>query len=79
MKFMDECFYGVDRGKNPSQQRETMPVLQVPIRLMNVWYGSLDGIMDMLPSKVWFVVGFFKAREHKMAQLTKTNYLTKLF
>ena len=27
---------GVDGGKNPSQQRETMPILQVRIRLMNV-------------------------------------------
>ena len=39
----------VDWGKNPSQQRETLPVLQVPIRLMNIWCGRLDGIMDPLP------------------------------
>jgi hypothetical protein len=41
--------HSVDGGKNPSQQRETLPVLQVPIRLTNVWYGRLDGIMDPLP------------------------------
>ena len=52
----------VDGGKNPSQQRETLPVPQVPIRLTNVWCGRLDRIMDPLPSKVWFVVGHFKAR-----------------
>ena len=41
----------VDGGKNPSQQRGSLPVLQVPIRLTNVWYGRLDGIMDLLPSR----------------------------
>ena len=40
---------GVDGGKNPSQQRETLPIPQVPIRLTNVWCGRLDGIMDPLP------------------------------
>ena len=40
----------IDRGKNSSQQRDTLPVPQVPIRLTNVWYGRLDGIMDPLPS-----------------------------
>ena len=38
----------VDGGKNPSQQRETLPVPQVPTRLMNVWCGRLDGIMGQL-------------------------------
>ena len=69
----------VDGGKNPSQERETLPIPQVPIRLTNVWYGRLDGIMDTLPSKFWFVVGCFKAQEHKMSQLSKLIYLTKLF
>ena len=55
----------VDGGKNPSQQRETLPVPQVPIRLTNVWYGRLDEIMDLLPSKVWLVVVGFKVQEHK--------------
>ena len=41
----------VDGGKNTSQQRETLPVPQVLIILMNVWYGRIDGIMDPLPSK----------------------------
>ena len=27
----------VDVGKNPSQQRETLPIPQAPIRLTNVW------------------------------------------
>ena len=40
-----------DKGKNPSQKRETLPVPQVPIRLTNVWYSRIDGIMDPLPSK----------------------------
>ena len=40
----------VDGGKNPSQQRGSLPVPQVPIRLTNVWYGRPDGIMDLLPS-----------------------------
>ena len=39
----------VDGGKNPSQQRGSLPVPQVPIRLMNVWYGRPDGVMDPLP------------------------------
>ena len=44
------CAYrSIDGGKNPSQQRETLPVPQVPIRLMNIWSGRLDGIMDPLP------------------------------
>jgi hypothetical protein len=41
----------VDRGKNPSQQRGSLPVPQVPIRLTNVWYGRPNGIMDPLPSR----------------------------
>ena len=53
----------VDGGKKPSQQRETLPVLQAPSRLTNVWYGRLDKIMDPLPSKVGSIV--FKAQEHK--------------
>ena len=60
----------VDGGKNPSQQRETLLIPQVPIRLTNVWCGRLDGIMDPLPSKVWFMVVCFKAQEHKMSQLS---------
>ena len=39
----------VDRGKNPLQQKGSLVVSQVPIRLMNVWYGRPDGIMDPLP------------------------------
>ena len=39
----------VEGGKNPSKQRETLPVLQVPIRLTNIWTGKLNGIMDPLP------------------------------
>ena len=57
----------VDKGKNTSQQRDTLPIPQVPIRLTNVWYSRLDGIMDPLPSKVWLVLDCFKAQEHKMA------------
>ena len=41
----------VDGGKNPSQQRGSLPVPQVPIGLTNVWYGRPDGIMDPLPSR----------------------------
>ena len=63
---------GVDRVKNPSQQRDTLPI-QVPIRLTNIWYGRLDGIMDLLASKVWLVLVGFKAQEHKMAQLSKNK------
>ena len=39
----------VDGGKNPLQQRGSLPIPQVPIRLMNVWYDRLDGDMDLLP------------------------------
>ena len=49
-----EFFYPTlprDGGKNPLQQRETLPISQVPIRLTNIWYGRLDGIMDPLLSK----------------------------
>ena len=52
----------VDRGKNPLQQRETLLILQVPMRLTNVWYGMLKGIMDLLPSKFGGLV-CFKAQE----------------
>ena len=41
----------VDGGKNTLKQRETLPILHVPIRLTNVWYGRRDGIMDPLPFK----------------------------
>ena len=34
----------VGRGKR------SLVILQVPIRLMNVWYGRTDGIMAPLPS-----------------------------
>ena len=44
----------VDGGKNPSQQKGSLPIPQVPIRLTNVWYGRPDGIMDPLPSRGWF-------------------------
>ena len=39
----------IDGGKTPLQQRETLHISQVPIRLMNIWCGRLDGIMDLLP------------------------------
>ena len=67
------------RENVPRNKEGSLPVPQVPIRLMNVWCGRLDGIMDPLPSKVWFVVDCFKAQEHKMSQLSKLIYLTKLF
>ena len=35
----------------PWNKEGSLPVLQVPIRLTNIWYGRLDGIMDPLPSK----------------------------
>lgn len=41
--------HGVDGVQNPSQQRGTLPILQVPIRLTNVWCGRPDRIMDLLP------------------------------
>ena len=44
----------VDGGKNPLQQRVSLTILQVPIRLTNIWYGKPDGIMDPLPSRAWF-------------------------
>ena len=39
-----------DEGENSSQQRGSLPVPQVPIRLMNIWYGRPDWIMAPLPS-----------------------------
>ena len=75
-KSRNDC---VDGGKNPLQQRETHLVPQAPIKLMNILYGKLNRSMDPLPSKVWFVIGFFKAQECKMSQLSKLIYLTKLF
>lgn len=44
-----EFFLGVDAAKIPSQQRGSLPIPQVPIRLTNVWCGRLDGIMAPLP------------------------------
>ena len=45
------CLGPVDGGKNPSQQRGSLPVPQLPIRLTNVWYGRPDKVMDPLPSR----------------------------
>ena len=39
----------VDGGKNLSEQRGSLPVSQVPIRLTNVWCGGPNEIMAMLP------------------------------
>ena len=44
----------VDGGKNPLQQKGSLPIPQVLIRLTNIWYGKPDGIMDPLPSRGWF-------------------------
>ena len=44
----------IDGSKNPSQQRGSLPVPQVPIILTNVWYGRPDEIMDPLPSRGLF-------------------------
>ena len=52
----------VDGGKNPRKKRETLPFPQVPIRLTNIWYGKIDGIMDSLPSKFGGLV-CFKSQE----------------
>ena len=69
------CLGGVDGVKNPSQQRRSLLVLQVPIRLTNVWYGRLDGIMDPLPSRGWFEL--FKLNQGKEYQLglSYSNFL----
>ena len=40
----------VDGGKNPSKQKGSLPIPQVPIRLKNVWCGSPNGVMDPLRS-----------------------------
>ena len=63
---------GVDEGKHPLQQREKLTILQVPIRLMNVWYGRLDGIMGPLPSKfvVWCVL---KIKNNKRSELSESK------
>ena len=41
----------VDGGKNPLQQKGSLPISQVPIRLTNTWYGRPDEIMESLPSR----------------------------
>ena len=57
----------VDRGKNPLQQRGSLLIPQVPIRLTNVWYGSPDGIMNPLPSYVRFEsVKFSEMKEYQL-------------
>ena len=63
MPFHFYVYHTIDEGKNTSQQRETLPIPQVSIRLTNVWYGRLNGIMDLLPSKFGGLVRF-KAQEH---------------
>ena len=45
---LKEHKHSVDGGKNPSQQREPLPIPQVSIRLTNIWHGRIDGIMDPL-------------------------------
>jgi len=62
----------VDGGKNPSQQRETLPVPQIPIRHMNVWYGRLDGIMDPLPYKI-VVLCALNLKNNKISQLSESK------
>ena len=44
----------VDGGKISSHQGGWLPIPQVPIKIMNVWYGRPDEIMDLLPLKeIW--------------------------
>ena len=62
----------VDMHKNPSQQRETLPVPQAEIRLTNVWYGRIDGIMDPLPSK-FVVLCSLKLKNNKISQLSESK------
>ena len=57
------CRWPVDGGKNPLQQRGSLLILQVPIRLTNVWYGRSDRIMDPLPSRRWFELVRLKQRQ----------------
>ena len=57
---------GVDGGENPSQQSETLPVPQVPIRLMNIWNGRLDEIIDPSRSKCLVIVAL-KLKELKVS------------
>ena len=65
----------VDGGKNPSQQRGSLPVSQVPIRLTNIWYGRPDGIMDLLPSRGWFeLVKLNQEKEYQLG-LSYSNFL----
>ena len=65
----------VDMGKNPSQPKGTLFVLQVPIRLTNVWCGNLDGIMDPLPSRGWFEsVNLNHEKEYQLS-LSYSNFL----
>ena len=50
--FIDYFNRGMLTGvKIPRNKGGSLPVLQVPIRLMNVWYGKPNGIMDPLPSR----------------------------
>ena len=77
---------GVDGGKNTSQKRGSLPISQVPIRLMNFWYGRPDRIMDPLPSRGWFEsiklnqreripIGFYTLRSWKAIQIqSKLTY-----
>ena len=62
----------VNEGKNRSQQRDTLPIPKVPIRLMNVWYDRLDEIMDPLPSRfvVWCAL---KLKNKKRSQLSESK------
>ena len=55
----------VDEGKNTSQEKGTLPILQVPIKLTNFWCGRLDGIMDSLPLKEVLIVCFKDKKRSK--------------
>ena len=62
-------------GKNPSQQRGSLPILQVLIRLTNVWYGRPDRSMDPLPSMGWFEsVKINQEKEYQLG-LSYSNFL----
>ena len=47
-----------DGGGNPSQQKGSLPILQVPIRLTDVWCGRPHEIMEPLPLKEVLIICF---------------------
>ena len=59
----------------PHNKEGSLPILQVPIRLMNVWDGRLDGVMDLLPFRGCFESVMLNQEKEYQPGLSYSNFL----